>query len=77
MFYAALPPEINSGRMYSGPGSESMRAAAAAWEGVASELQSAVSSYSSVIDGLAGSAWAGPSSVNMAAVVTPYLAWMQ
>jgi PPE-repeat protein len=76
MFYAAFPPEINSGRMYSGPGSESMRTAAAAWDRLAGELQSAVSSYSSVIDNLAG-AWAGPSSVNMAAAVTPYLTWMQ
>jgi PPE-repeat protein len=77
MFYAAFPPEINSGRMYSGPGSGSMRAAAAAWGGLASELQSTVSSYSSVIDNLTSGAWVGPSSLNMAAAVTPYLAWMQ
>jgi PPE-repeat protein len=77
MFYAAFPPEFNSGRMYAGPGSGSMRAAAAAWEGLASELQSTVSSYSSVIDGLTSGSWVGPSSVNMAAAVTPYLAWMQ
>jgi len=77
MFYAAFPPEINSGRMYSGPGSGSMRAAAAAWEGLASELQSTVSSYSSVIDSLTSAAWVGPSSVSMVAAVTPYLTWMQ
>ncbi|OBG19779.1 PPE family protein [Mycobacterium sp. 852002-51057_SCH5723018] len=77
MFYAAFPPEFNSGRIYAGPGSESMRAAAAAWEGLASELQSTVSSYSSVIDSLTSGAWVGPSSINMAAAVTPYLAWMQ
>jgi PPE-repeat protein len=77
MFYAAFPPEFNSGRMYAGPGSGSMRAAAAAWEGLASELQSTVSSYSSVIDGLTSGVWTGPSSVSMAAAVTPYLGWMQ
>ncbi|OBF62819.1 hypothetical protein A5787_15895 [Mycobacterium sp. 852002-50816_SCH5313054-b] len=77
MFYAAFPPEFNSGRMYAGPGSASMRAAAAAWEGLASELQSTVSSYSSVIDGLTTGMWTGPSSVSMAAAVTPYLSWMQ
>ncbi len=77
MFYAAFPPEINSGRMYAGPGSGSMRAAAAAWEALASELQSTVSSYSSVIDSLTSGAWAGPSSVSMMAAVTPYLSWMQ
>src|ERR1700751_5528728 len=77
MLYTAFPPEINSGRMYPGPGSGSMRAAAAAWEGLASELQSTVSSYSSVIDGLTSGSWVGPSSLNMVAAVTPYLTWMQ
>lgn len=77
MFYAAFPPEVNSGRIYAGPGSGSLRAAAAAWEGLAAELQSTVSSYTSVIDGLTSSAWVGPSSMNMVAAVTPYLAWMQ
>ncbi len=77
MFYGAFPPEINSGRMYTGPGSESMVAAAAAWEGLASELQSTVSSYSSVIDTLSSGPWTGPSSMSMVAAVTPYLAWMQ
>ena len=77
MFYAAFPPEINSGRMYTGPGSGSMRAAAAAWEGLATEIQSTVSSYSSVIDSLTSGSWIGPSSLNMAAAVTPYLSWMQ
>lgn len=77
MFYAAFPPEFNSGRIYAGPGSESLRAAAAAWEGLAGELQSTVSSYAAVIDGLSSGAWFGPSSVSMVAAVTPYLAWMQ
>jgi PPE-repeat protein len=77
MFYGAFPPEFNSGRMYAGPGSGSMRAAAAAWEALASELQSTVSAYSAVIDSLTSGVWTGPSSLNMAAAVTPYLAWMQ
>ena len=77
MFYSAFPPEFNSGRMYTGPGSGSMRAAAAAWEGLASELQSTMSSYSSAIDTLASGPWVGPSSMSMVAAVSPYLAWMQ
>jgi len=77
MFYAAFPPEINSGRMYAGPGSGSMLAAATAWDGLAAELQSTVASYSSVIETLISGPWVGPSSVAMAAAVTPYLSWMQ
>src|SRR5580700_2884048 len=77
MFFAAFPPEINSGRMYSGPGSGSMRAAAAAWDGLAAELESTAGSYSSVISTLTSGPWVGPSSLSMAAAVAPYLTWMQ
>jgi PPE-repeat protein len=76
MDFGALPPEINSGLMYSGPGSASMLAAAAAWDGLAAELQSAASSYGSVISGLTSGTWQGPSSAAMAAASAPYLTWM-
>ncbi|GLB89180.1 PPE family protein [Mycobacterium kiyosense] len=76
MFYAAFPPEINSGRIYSGPGSGPMLAAAAAWNGLAAELQATAMSYSSVIAGLTSGPWVGPSSLAMAAAATPYVAWM-
>jgi PPE-repeat protein len=77
MFYGAFPPEFNSGRMYTGPGSASMLAAAAAWDDLATELQSTASSYSSVISGLTSGPWTGPSSVALASAVAPYVAWMQ
>ncbi|MEB3981323.1 PPE family protein [Mycobacterium sp. 663a-19] len=77
MFYGAFPPEFNSGRMYAGPGAESLLAAAVAWDELATELQSAASSYSSVVSSLTGGPWIGPSSLSMAAAVTPYIAWMQ
>ncbi|UMB70682.1 PPE family protein [Mycobacterium paraterrae] len=77
MFYAAFPPEINSGRMYTGAGSQPLLAAAAAWGEVANELQQAAVSYSSVISSLTSGPWLGPTSLSMAAAVAPYLAWMQ
>ena len=76
MDFGALPPEINSGRMYAGPGAGSMLAAAAAWDGLSAELQSAASSYGSVISALTGGPWLGPSSTAMAAAAAPYVAWM-
>ena len=74
--FGLLAPEINSGRMYTGPGLGSMLTAATAWEGLAAELSSAASSYGSVISGLTGGPWLGPASVSMAAAAAPYVGWM-
>ncbi len=53
-----------------------MLAAAAAWNGLAAQLESAASSYRSVITGLTGGSWLGPASVSMAAAAAPYVGWM-
>jgi PPE-repeat protein len=76
MDFAALPPEINSGRMYAGPGPGSLLAAASAWDGLAAELGSTAASYQSVITELTGGAWTGPSAASMAAAATPYVQWL-
>ena len=75
MDFGALPPEINSGRMYSGPGSAPMRAASAAWNLLAAELESTATQYQSTIDVL-DDEWLGPTSATMAAAVDPYITWM-
>ncbi len=75
MDFGVLPPEINSGRMYAGPGSGPMLAAAAAWDGLAAQLRATATSYSSVICELTAG-WQGPSSAAMAAAALPYAAWM-
>jgi PPE-repeat protein len=74
--FAALPPEINSGRMYAGAGSGPLVAAAAAWEGLASQLGSAATSYRAVVSDLTAGPWVGPSSLSMAAAAAPYAGWM-
>jgi PPE-repeat protein len=74
--FGALPPEINSGRMYVGAGSGPMLAAAAAWDSLAADLQSAASSYGSTVEGLVAGAWTGPSSMTMAAAASPFVTWV-
>lgn len=74
--YGALPPEVNSGRMYTGPGSAPMMSAASAWRTMAAELATAAHSYDTVITQLAGEEWLGPGSASMSAAATPYIAWM-
>ena len=76
MDFATLPPEVNSGLMYAGPGSGPMLAAAQAWQTLAAELHSTASSYESVVSGLTGGSWLGPSSTAMAAAASSYVAWM-
>jgi PPE-repeat protein len=76
MDFGALPPEINSARMYAGAGAGPMMAAASAWNSLGSELSTAAASYESVISTLTGAEWLGPSSVSMAAAAQPYVAWL-
>ena len=73
--FGALPPEINSGLMYAGPGSGPMLAASAAWVALADDLYSTASSYGLVISDLTSS-WLGPSSALMAAAAAPYVSWI-
>jgi PPE-repeat protein len=76
MDYGILPPEINSTRMYAGPGSAPMLAAASAWDGLAGELGSAATSYTTVISELTEGYWRGSASSAMAAAATQYVSWM-
>jgi hemolysin III len=73
MDYGALPPEINSARMYSGAGSAPLLAAASAWSGLAAELRSTAISYGSIVSELTTEDWRGPASASMAAAATPYV----
>ncbi len=76
MDFGALPPEVNSARMYAGPGSGPMLAAAAAWDALAAELSRTAALYETVIDGLVSEGWLGPASSSMVAAVSPFLTWM-
>ncbi|MFY9764239.1 MAG: PPE family protein, partial [Mycobacterium sp.] len=73
--FGALPPEINSGKIYSGPGSAPLLAAATAWDALASELQTTAASYASTIGELTTS-WQGPSSAAASRAAAPYTAWL-
>jgi PPE-repeat protein len=73
--FGALPPEINSGRIYTGPGSAPLLAASTAWNALASELQTTAASYASTLSEL-GSSWQGPSSASAAAAAAPYTEWL-
>lgn len=73
--FGALPPEINSARMYFGPGSAPMTAAASAWDALAAQLELYAAGYSSTLAELQGQ-WTGGSSMAMAGAVAPYVEWV-
>ena len=76
MNFSVWPPEVNSGLLVEGPGSAPMLEAAAAWDGIGTELSSAANAFSSVVSDLSADAWQGPSSASMTNAVTPYVGWL-
>lgn len=76
MDFGLLPPEVNSARIYAGPGPGPMMAAAAAWDGLADELGAAASSYAATTSGLTAGPWLGPASTSMAAAAHTWVAWL-
>jgi PPE-repeat protein len=76
MDFAILPPEINSARMYTGPGSGSLLAAAGSWDSLAAELTTTAETYQSVVSGLSTLNWRGPASESMTATAAPYIGWL-
>lgn len=76
MDFAALPPEINSARMYFGAGAAPMMAAAAAWSALAGELSTAAAGYESVVTELTSEQWLGPASASAAAAAQPFITWL-
>ncbi|OMC57639.1 hypothetical protein A5747_02630 [Mycobacterium sp. IS-836] len=76
MDFVFLPPEINSARMYTGPGSGPLLAAAGSWDSLSAELGIAAGVYESVLSGLTSLHWRGPASDAMTAAAIPYVAWL-
>ncbi|OBK29734.1 hypothetical protein A5634_17855 [Mycobacterium asiaticum] len=76
MDYGALPPEINSGRMYAGPGAGPLLTAALAWAVLADEMHSTAVAYASTIEELAAGTWHGPAAIAMSAAVAPFVSWI-
>lgn len=74
--YGLLPPEVNSGRIYTGPGAGPMLAAATAWGGLAADVQAAAAGHRLVISELTSGPWLGPSSASALAAVSPFIIWL-
>lgn len=67
MDFGMAPPEINSGRMYCGPGSASIAEAAAGWDRLAASLNDEAAQWRAVTSKLA---------VAATQAAAPYIAWL-
>lgn len=76
MDFLMLPPEINSARIYSGPGSHSLTAAAKSWNNLATDLEQTALDYRAVVLNMLDF-WYGPSSSEMFGAALPFIVWMQ
>ncbi|KLO28160.1 PPE family protein [Mycobacterium haemophilum] len=74
--FTALPPEINSTRMYAGAGVGALLAAVAEWSVLATELFTAAQGIQSVIEGLLAGPFLGLSALALGQAVTPYVIWL-
>jgi PPE-repeat protein len=77
MDYAFLPPEVSSARMYAGPGSSSLLAAAGNWDALSDELGTTADHYESVLSSLTSLEWRGAASEAMTDSAARYVTWLQ
>lgn len=73
--FGAVPPEVNSARLYAGPGSGPIMAAASSWQATAAQLDAFAEGYAGILARLEGESWAGNASAAMAQAANRYVEW--
>ena len=74
--FAALPPEITSTLIWTGPGSAPLMAAAGAYANLAAEVSTTATSWESIITSLTTDMWTGGGSSAAAAAAQPIVTYL-